>query len=236
MLSHQERGLKKIWLEMANYDNNICTFCNLYLDLGEAACPQCHQSLVSDAQDAIAIWRLGEIEDGLLGPICSGLREIFNRKIVIQPAFIDERSSIRSSWNGISSVVFLNQIRRRHRKGVFVNLGVTSSNVVPDSRHNFLFGQAYMGLPAAVLSLHPLSIDAPSPELLAERALKIAVHEIGHTLGLDHHSYDEDAHCCMTGDEEIDSLEGVDEGSELFCQKCQKQIARFRYQAEEKNR
>jgi len=28
----------------------------------------------------------------------------------------------RNNWNGISSGVFLNQVHRRHRKGVFVNL------------------------------------------------------------------------------------------------------------------
>jgi predicted Zn-dependent protease len=101
---------------------------------------------------------------------------------------------------------------------------VTEVNIVPDAMHNFLFGYAYMGLPAAVVSLYPLSDDNPAPKRLAARLLGIAVHEIGHTQGLDHHDYDEGIDCVMIGDEELDSVERIDEGSAEFCRDCKKVI------------
>ncbi len=95
--------------------------------------------------------------------------------VVIQPTYLDERASSRSEWKGLSAGVFLAQVYRRHRKGTFVNLGMTAQNIVPSRRYNFLFGYAYLGLPAATISLHPLSQDTPDSELLIERAVKIAM-------------------------------------------------------------
>lgn len=63
---------------------------------------------------------------------------------------------------------------------------------LPLTAYNFLFGYAYLGLPAATASIHPLTLDDPSEALLAERLAKIALHELGHCFGLDHHSYEED--------------------------------------------
>lgn len=202
-------------------DWNICEHCNLYLDLDAPTCPTCEQPILRDATGKIALWRLGTLPDGIIGNLAAGLRAAFGVGAVIQPTFLDERPSARPTWRGLSSNVFLDQVHRRHRAGVFVNLGVTALNIVPDSRHNFLFGYAYVGEPAAVVSLHPLDPDGIAPELLVKRLLNIAIHEIGHTLGLDHHGYDDGVECVMIGDETIDSLQTVDQCSATFCSTCQ---------------
>ena len=167
---------------------------------------------------------MGSVDKKVLQILARGLEDSFGIGVVIQPSLLNEKPSLRPEWNGISATVFLNQVHRRHQKKTFVNLGVTERNIVPDARHNFLFGYAYMGLPAAVVSLHPLSDDHPSPPKLAARLLRIAVHEIGHTLGLNHHEYDEGIDCVMIGDEEMDCLASVDQGSAKFCVKCRKLI------------
>ena len=202
-------------------DWNICEHCNLYLDLDAQACPNCEQPILRDAAGKIALWRLGTLPDGIIGNLAAGLREALGVGVVIQPTFLDERPSARPKWKGLSSGVFLDQVHRRHRSGVFVNLGVTASNIVPDSEHNFLFGYAYLDEPAAVISLHPLDPTGVAPQLLVKRLLNIAIHEIGHTLGLDHHGYDDGVECVMIGDEAIDSLEGVDQCTSAFCSACQ---------------
>ncbi len=55
---------------------------------------------------------------------------------------------------------------------------------------NFIFGQAQIGGPAGIIGLarlHPEFWGQPTnPALLAQRTIKEAVHELGHTYGLQH--------------------------------------------------
>jgi len=207
-------------------DGNLCPHCGLLSPLKAKVCKNCDRSLILRAEKKISLWRLGEVDQKVLIKLSQGLKDSFGVGVVIQPAFVNEKPSLRPDWDGISSNVFLNQVHRRYQRGSFVSLGVTEENIVPDAYHNFLFGYAYMGLPAAVVSLDPLTNDDPSPKKLAARLLSIAVHEIGHTLGLDHHEYDEGIDCVMIGDEEVDCVELVDEGSVKFCSECRKVISK----------
>ncbi len=149
-------------------DWNLCEHCSRFVPLSSSHCPTCRQPLVFDAAEKISIWRLGRIRNGVVGHLAARLQEAFGKEVVVQPAFLDERPSHRASWRGISAGVFLDQVHRRHVKGNAVNLGITEYNIVPNSRYNFLFGYAYLGNPAAVVSLHQISSDTPSPELLSK--------------------------------------------------------------------
>lgn len=201
-------------------DTHVCEHCELHVPLASRTCPECQQPLVLESRGAIVVWRLGDVRDGVLGPLAKGLREAFGRDVVIQPTFLDERPSLRPGWRGRSATVLLGQVLRRHRPGTWANLAVTEDNIVPSSDYNFLFGYAYMGLPAAVVSLHELCSDRPTGQVLARRALQIGVHELGHTRGLDHHGYEEPVDCVMVGDEAVDSRETIDAGTPRFCDAC----------------
>lgn len=85
---------------------------------------------------------------------------------------------------------------------------------------------AYLGLPAAVLGVEQLTWDHPSDRRLKKRMLQIAVHELGHCLGLDHHDYEDGLRCVMIGDEEVDSVEGIDGGTAGFCLGCHSKVRR----------
>jgi archaemetzincin len=61
-------------------------------------------------------------------------------------------------------------------------LGVTEVDLYSENL-NFIFGKAQIMGKAAVISLHQLK---GNKELYHMRAFKEAVHELGHTMGLDH--------------------------------------------------
>lgn len=83
----------------------------------------------------------------------------------------------------------------------------------------FVFGEAQMGGPCSVVSLHRLRQEfygwPADPEVLRQRLLKEAVHEIGHTIHLTHC---EDYGCVMAPSH---AVEWIDLKSASLCAACQ---------------
>jgi archaemetzincin len=82
----------------------------------------------------------------------------------------------------------------------------------------FVFGEAQLSGSCAVVSLHRLREEfyglPPSEELMRERLVKEAVHELGHTFGLRHC---DDWRCVMTSSHAVERLDV--KGAE-FCSAC----------------
>jgi archaemetzincin len=82
----------------------------------------------------------------------------------------------------------------------------------------FVFGEAQMGGPCAVLSTHRLRQEfygLPSdPELFRQRVIKEAVHEVGHTLNLTHC---DDYRCAMASSH---AVEWIDLKDTVLCGTC----------------
>lgn len=204
-------------------DYNVCEHCSTYQSLDARDCSGCNQPLIRDARRAISVWRLGDIEDGRLGPLMARLREEFNAPVVLQPSFIDERPSARTDWKGLSASTFLAQVERRHSRGTFLSLGITEENITAGRDWNFLFGLGRMDGRTAVMSIHPLD-DGCDDDVLADRIFKIAQHELGHALNLDHHPYGAGVDCTMVGDTEVDSVDTLDASDAGFCADCSSEV------------
>ena len=207
-------------------DANICPGCGASSPLDSRFCGNCGTPTLLDSAGAIALWRLRAVRPAVL----KGVRRVISRTlrlpVVVQPSFLDPRPSRRPGWNGASATAFLNQVDRRSRRGTVFSVGIPEENIVPGAYWNYLFGYAYLGRPSCVVSLHRMSSDDPGMALLVERAAAIAIHEIGHNCGLDHHGYDEGIDCVMTADTPLDCLERLDEGTHKFCRECRKAVDR----------
>jgi archaemetzincin len=96
-------------------------------------------------------------------------------------------------------------------------LGVTGEDLFEQGL-NFVFGEASPAHGAAVISLCRLrqefNGELPDPDLLIDRAVKEAVHELGHTFGLVHCS---NLHCVMHFS---NCLADTDIKNSSFCSKC----------------
>ncbi|MEI6186182.1 MAG: archaemetzincin family Zn-dependent metalloprotease [Dehalococcoidia bacterium] len=110
---------------------------------------------------------------------------------------------------------------RQHRNNSTHLLGITEVNIYTHDL-NFLFGQADSDGRVAIISLNLLrgeNYGLPSDKkLLGERALKEAVHELGHTMGLGH---------CMDGSCVMhfsNSLIDTDLKGSYFCSRCQPKL------------
>jgi archaemetzincin len=101
-------------------------------------------------------------------------------------------------------------------------LGVTGHDLF-NPVLTFVFGEAQMPGRAAVFSVHRLREEfyglPPNPGLLRKRAMKEALHELGHTFGLAHCR---DASCVMSSSH---SVEGVDGQGEGLCRWCGRGLA-----------
>ncbi len=82
----------------------------------------------------------------------------------------------------------------------------------------FVFGEAQIGGPCAVVSAHRLTQEfyglQPDRDLLRERLLKESVHEIGHTLQLTHC---DDYRCAMASSH---AVEWIDLKDDTLCPHC----------------
>lgn len=207
-------------------DSNICPACEARVDTARRTCPHCGDTLLHDSKGAVALWLLGEVPNHVIEPVARTITSSLGLPVVTQPARLSPRPSRRPDWNGASATAFLNQVHRRQRRGTVFSVGITSENIVPGAAWNYLFGYAYLGLPACVVSLHALSADHPRASHLVRRAAAIALHEIGHNCGLDHHGYDEGIACVMTADTELDCIERLDGGTHRFCRDCRAVVER----------
>jgi archaemetzincin len=158
----------------------------------------------------------------MLEPLAATLARTFRAPCRIRPEPFDLSFALDAARNQYHSTAILQRLDRASEPGVRV-LGVTTCDLyVPVL--TFVFGEAQLDGSCAVVSTARLHDEfyglPPRPELLRERLVKEAAHELGHTFGLRHCA---DWRCVMSSSHAVERL---DIKSAEFCATCRKPVSR----------
>lgn len=165
--------------------------------------------------DLVPIFLTGRPE--LVHLLAGRLEETFGLPVEVHPPWFDPERAYDSSRGQYHSTLLLERLLSDPREGAARVVGVTGVDLfIPIL--SYVFGEAQLDGRAAVVSVHRLRPEAyglpPDGELLAERAEKEAVHELGHTYGLAHCHHPE---CVMRASTYV---EEIDLKSAAFCDGC----------------
>lgn len=164
----------------------------------------------------IVLVALGDFDRPLAQRLCAPLAAEFGAECRLLPQSIEPQPAFHPERAQYHSTELLAALQPFAGEGWRV-LGVAAVDLyIPIL--TFVFGEAQVGGPCAVLSTHRLRQEGyglpADPDLLFQRTLKEAVHELGHTLGLTHC---DDYRCSMAGSH---SVEWIDLKSASLCVHC----------------
>lgn len=164
---------------------------------------------------------IGDLDGGLLMDLGPALADAFHMPCEVMPHPLDPEVAFHGERQQYHSSELLQHMQRYVSADSWRVLGVTAVDLyIPIL--TFVFGEAQMAGPCAVVSTHRLRQELyglpRDPELLRQRLLKEAVHEIGHTVNLTHCC---DYACAMAPSH---AVEWIDLKESTLCASCYSQI------------
>jgi len=160
---------------------------------------------------------IGVVPPGLLDSLAPLLADALALRCIQSDTCIDPAAAYNTSREQYDSHRLLPPLEQIARVRGGLALGVTEVDVF-SSVFTFVFGVARFRGVAAIISLHRLHTSyyglPEDPKVLVSRALREAVHEVGHLLGLTHC---QNRNCVMSFST---AAEEIDLKSDRFCPLC----------------
>lgn len=144
----------------------------------------------SDSEEGIiSVLPLGRVEHDVITMIADGIQGIFRIPVDVREGLPVPEEAFMASRDQYNAMAIIKSLKQFNRGRSLKVLGIIRHDIC-NPILTYVFGEAYMGGTAAVMSYARLRVGAKgepmSREALLERAVKVAIHEIGHTFGLSH--------------------------------------------------
>jgi archaemetzincin len=172
---------------------------------------------------AITLSPVGSVPAEMTGELSRFLYHALGTEIAVDPQSIDPAFAYRQERGQFNSRALLTRLEERAAELGTLVLGLTEEDLFSPV-FTFVFGEARLRGPAAVFSsyrLRPERYGLPAdPDLVAARARREALHEIGHLFGLVHCKVPD---CAMRFS---GSAEEIDLKQDRWCSAC-RDLAQF---------
>jgi archaemetzincin len=164
---------------------------------------------------------IGKLDGRLLMDLGPAIAQTFRVPCEVLPQVLDPEFAFHGERQQYHSSEVLQRMQRVVNANSWRVLGVAAVDLyIPIL--TFVFGEAQMSGPCAVVSAHRLRQEfyglPPDKEVLRQRLLKEAVHEIGHTLDLVHC---DDYRCAMAPSH---AVEWIDLKESTLCAGCEARV------------
>jgi len=164
---------------------------------------------------------VGKVETSLLEDLCATIPRVLHVRCEILPIELDPACCYHPERQQYHSSEILQRMYALTRPMHWRLLGITAFDLyIPILK--YVFGEAQMGGPCALVSFHRLQQEyyglSRDDILLSQRLLKESIHELGHTLDLRHC---QDYRCAMAS---AHAVEWIDLRDSSLCSSCQAQI------------
>lgn len=191
----------------------------------ERGCFAVRVEALPDMHAGVHIIPINTIDAMFLDRFALCLEERFLATVRIERSLVVPRSALNATRQQLFLATLTTKVRRAFPEDDGILLAVTDYDLYKTS-HRFIFGDGDEGQGVAAVSLHRLRSEFYGEEsdanLLFQRALKEAVHELGHAFGLKH-CYN--ARCAMYNS---NSIFETDNKMPHFCDVCDRRMARTR--------